>query len=389
MKRLVVLGSTGSVGENTLRLIEGQRSEFQIVGLAANRNAARLLEQARAFDVPVVALGDAAAAAQARSTSGRGAPRVLAGPGAILELLGAVEFDLAVQAITGAAGLPSSHECLRLGKPLALANKESLVIAGELLSQLSATTGAPILPVDSEHSAVYQCVRHEPGSAVRRIYLTASGGPFRDRELDRFESITPEEALRHPNWSMGERITLDSATMMNKAFEIIEAHHLFGLRADQISVLVHRQSIVHSMVVFDDGSMLAQLGIPDMRVPIQVALHHPRRGHFALEPFDPAKFSSLTFSEPDPKRYPALALGPRCLELGGTAGAILNAADEIATQRFLAGEISFPEIARLCAEALEQVPRTAVRSLEQVWEADARGRAFASAWRSTVAGSRR
>jgi len=388
MKRLVILGSTGSVGENTLRLVDGQRTRFKVVGLAAHRNAERLLEQARSFDVPVVALGDASAAERVRSAppspSRAGAPRILAGPDAALELLGAVDFDLAVHAITGAAGLPASHECLRLGKPLALANKESLVIAGELLCELSRSKGAPILPVDSEHSAVYQCVRHEPRSPIRKIYLTASGGPFRDRPLDTFDTITKDEALRHPNWSMGERITIGSATMMNKAFEIVEAHHLFGLRADQISVLIHRQSIVHSMVVFEDASMLAQLGIPDMRVPIQVALHHPERGRFDLEPFDPARFANLTFTEPEAGRYPALALGARCLELGGTAGAILNAADEIATQRFLAGEIAFPEIARLCSEALDAVAIAPAARLDAIWGADARARAFAQSWRSLL-----
>lgn len=388
MKRIVLLGSTGSVGESTLRLVEEQRSQFCVVGLAAHRNARGVLEQARRFEVGVVALSEPAAADEARALAGPVGPRVLGGPNAPVELLGAVPFDLAVHAITGAAGLPASYDCLRQGVPLALANKESLVIAGELLMGLARRSGAPILPVDSEHSAVYQCVRHEPSSAIRRIYLTASGGPFRDRPLDTFDRVTREEALRHPNWSMGERITIGSATMMNKAFEIIEAHHLFGLRADQITVLIHRQSIVHSMVGFEDGSMMAQLGVPDMRVPIQVALHHPARGRFAFEPFEPQKFASLTFSEPERARYPALALGERCLVLGGTSGAILNAADEVATARFLAGEIAFPEIALLCADALDRVAVSDGDSLEAIWDSDARARAFARAWRSSYASAR-
>jgi 1-deoxy-D-xylulose-5-phosphate reductoisomerase len=360
--------------------VREQRGAFEVTGLCAHRNAARLLEQAREFGVPAIALSDeGAASAAADATAGSGI-RLFAGASAPVDLLRAVPFDLAVHAITGAAGLPATHECLSLSRPIALANKESLVIAGEYLCELARVKGVPILPVDSEHSAVFQCVRHEPASTLRKIYLTASGGPFRDRPLDTFDSITPDEALRHPNWDMGERITVGSATMMNKAFEIVEAHHLFGLRAPQIEVLIHRQSIVHSMVEFEDGSMLAQLGVPDMRVPIQVALHHPGRGPSAFEPFDPVKFSSLTFTRPEAERFPALTLGYRCLELGGTSGAVLNAADEVATRRFLDREIGFADIAALCREALDAIPPAPVKSLDSVWEADRAARAFARAW---------
>jgi len=374
MKRLLILGSTGSVGETALSLVEQQRSRFQVVGLAAGKNAARLRAQADSFDVPVVALADPEAA---RSLSAdRGSRRVLSGPGALEALVRTVDCDLVVHAVTGAAGLPASVAALERGLPLALANKESLVIAGEFLMPLARRHGATLLPVDSEHSAIFQCVRFEPKAAIRRIYLTASGGPFRDRPLETFPSITRAEALKHPNWSMGERITIGSATMMNKAFEIVEAHHLFQLRTDQIRVLIHRQSVVHSMVEFEDGSMMAQLGVPDMCVPVQVALHHPERAPMGFEPFDLAKFSNLTFSEPEPQRFPCLALGRKCVELGGTSGAVLNAADEVATQRFLQGEILFPQIATLCEQALAAVPIRAASSLGAILDADAAARAF-------------
>lgn len=382
MKRLVVLGSTGSIGESTLRLVESQRERFQIAGLAARRNGKRLLEQARQFNVPTVALSepDSEPGNTTVAELKHSGKNVIVGPGASAELLSACDFDLVMHGITGAAGLPASYECLRLGKPLALANKESLVVAGELLTNLSIKTGAPILPVDSEHSAIFQCVRFEPKSKIRKIYLTASGGPFRDRALATFDTITRAEALAHPTWNMGERITIGSATMMNKAFEVVEAHYLFNLSPAQIRVLIHRQSIVHSMVEFEDASMLAQLGVPDMRVPIQVALHHPDRAPFALEPFDPIKFSNLTFSEVEPQRYPAVQLGYQTIQLGGTAGAILNASDEIATNRFLENDLPFVDISRLCADALERVAIVKADSLEAILDADRRAREFARAW---------
>jgi 1-deoxy-D-xylulose-5-phosphate reductoisomerase len=388
MKRIVVLGSTGSIGENTLRLVESQRDRFRIAGLAARRNALRLGEQAREFGVQAVALSepdDGGVDTLRNTAGGAGKLQIRTGPGATVELLKSCDFDLVVHGITGAAGLPASHECLRQGKALALANKESLVIAGELLMATAAETGATIIPVDSEHSAIFQCVRHEPASRIRRIYLTASGGPFRDRPLGTFDAITRAEALRHPNWDMGERITVGSATMMNKAFEVVEARHLFHLAADAIRVLVHRQSIVHSMVEFEDGSMMAQLGIPDMRVPIQVALHHPDRAPFGFEPFDPVRFSKLTFESVDEARYPAVALGYRCVHEGGTAGAVLNASDEVATARFLAGDLAFTDIARLCTDALDAIPPQPATSLAAVFDADRRAREFSKAWRPATA----
>ncbi|MBI3820985.1 MAG: 1-deoxy-D-xylulose-5-phosphate reductoisomerase [Planctomycetes bacterium] len=378
MKRIVVLGSTGSIGESTLRLVAEQRNRFKVVGLSARRNAGRLMEQAEAFDVRMVALAEPdAVAGDAKNRLAQGKIKLFGGERSSAELLEAADFDLCIHGITGAAGLPASHACLQKGRALALANKESLVIAGELLLSLSRATGAPILPVDSEHSAIFQCVRHEPRSRIRKIYLTASGGPFRDRALDAFATITRDEALKHPNWDMGERITVGSATMMNKAFEVIEAHHMFQLQSEQIRVLIHRQSIVHSMVEFEDGSMLAQLGVPDMRIPIQVALHHPDRGQFDFEPFDPVRFSNLTFSEAERDRYPCLALGYKCIKLGGTAGAVLNAADEVATQRFLDGSIRFPDIARICEAALREIPIQRADTLAAVFAADARARDFA------------
>lgn len=360
-----------------MRLLASQRAAFEVTGLAAHKNAKRIVAQAQEFGVSTIALSDPAAAADARSLCP--SLRIFAGENAQVELLQNVPFDLCIHGVTGAAGLPTSAECLRLGRTLALANKESLVIAGDFLTALARKSGATIVPVDSEHSAIFQCVRREPTAAIRRIYLTASGGPFLDRDPGTFGSITREEALKHPNWQMGERITIGSATMMNKAFEVIEAHHLFGLTSSQIRVLVHRQSIIHSMVEFLDGSMLAQLGVPDMRVPIQVALHHPDRGFFAFEPFDPVKFSKLTFSEIEPRRFPALALGYRALEAGGTAGAVLNAADEVATQRFLRSEIAFTQIAEICENALDHFSTHAIHSLEDVYAIDRKVREFARA----------
>lgn len=375
MKRIVVLGATGSIGENTLRLVAGQRDQFQVVGLSAHRKESRLLALAREFDVPAVAITSPSAGMQHSPPAP--VKRVFSGDDAAAEMLRQVDFDLCIHGITGAAGLAPSYVCLQKGKALGLANKESLVIAGELLMSVSRAKAAPIIPVDSEHSAIYQCVRHEPRSRIRKIYLTASGGPFRDRALDTFDAITPAEALRHPNWDMGERITVGSATMMNKAFEVVEAHHLFQLQKQQIRVLIHRQSIVHSMAEFEDASILAQLGVPDMRIPIQVALHHPGRGRFDFEAFDPVKFSNLTFADADPGRYPALELGYHCLDAGGTSGAILNAADEVATRRFLDGTLQFTDIARLCRAALERIPIRAADSLQSVFEADQQARNFA------------
>lgn len=366
MKRIAVLGSTGSVGQNALRLIAERPQRFAVAALTANRSGRQLTEQIERYRPTAACLVEPPESA-APPTPGCA---LMHGADGILEALEASRPDLVLNAITGAAGLPASEWTLRHGLPLALANKESLVMAGPYLMRLAAETGATILPVDSEHCALFQCLHGEDRGKVRRIYLTGSGGPFRQRPLDTFASIRVDEALRHPTWDMGPRITIGSATMMNKAFEILEAHWLFGLDSDRISVLIHPQSIVHSMVEFVDGSMLAQLGAPDMRVPILYCLAYPERVNLDFEPFDPARFASLTFEPPDPARYPALALAHQTLRAGGDSGAVLNAADEVMTEQFLQGRVPFPAITDTVAAVLRAHRPGRIDSLDAVLRAD-------------------
>ncbi len=377
MKRLLLLGSTGSIGTQTLDLVSEDPGAFEVVGLAANRSVDLVLEQVARYRPRFVALSDSIAAESLEGRLPKGT-ELFRGPGAVLELIAAAEFDLAVHGMVGAAGLAPSRAVLARGKPLALANKESLVAAGELLMELSRSTGAKILPVDSEHAAIAQCLGDEPASRVRRILLTASGGPFRDTSAERFADLTPAEALAHPNWDMGPRISVGSATLMNKALEVIEAHHLFGLDADRIEVVVHRQSIVHSMVEFVDGSVLAQMGPPDMRGPIHQALHHPQKRPSRLKGFDLELFRELTFEAPDRDRFPALELGFRAVSEGGDAGCVLNAADEIAVAAFLDGRIPFPGVSAIASAALD-APRLRPESIDQVLERDAAAREAAAA----------
>jgi len=369
-KRVAVLGSTGSVGTSTLSLLAGRRDRFEVVALAAGRNERELAEQC-------VRHGPRAACL----VEGGPRPEALApgtawctGPEGILEALEATRPDVVLNAITGAAGLPASEWALSRGTTLALANKESLVMAGPHLMRLARESGATILPVDSEHCAIHQCLAGVRRQDVRKIWLTGSGGPFRTRALDTFATITPEEALRHPTWSMGKRITVGSATMMNKAFEIVEAHWLFDLRPEQIDVVIHPQSIVHSMVELVDGSMLAQLGLPDMRVPILYCLAWPERLPFEFVPFDLTRWRNLEFLPVEPARYPALALGRAVLDRGGDSGAVLNAADEVLTTMFLEREIGFAEIVRGVRSVLEGRPPREVRGIADVTTADAEAR---------------
>lgn len=355
MKSLLLLGSTGSIGVQTLDLVRADPARFRVVGLAARSSAAALLEQAREFRPAAVALLEPTAADEIRDQLPDGC-RLVTGPDAAAQLSDELDYDLAVQGMVGAAGLAPSVRVLERSLPLALANKESLVMAGEQLMELSRSRGAPIIPVDSEHSAIFQCLRGEETRTVRRVYLTASGGALRDLSLAELDGVTPEMALDHPTWKMGPRITVGSATLMNKALELIEMHHLFGLDADRIQVLVHRQSIVHSMVEFHDGSIIAQLGPPDMRGPIHFALHWPDRAPSSLQGFDASLFRELTFEELDRERFPNVELGYRCIEEGSDAGCVLNAADEVAVEAFLAGRIGFQEIARVNRRVLEARP---------------------------------
>ncbi len=356
MKETLVLGSTGSIGTQTLDLAREPGSRIAVTGLAAARSWRPLLEQAREFDVRLLALTDPAAAAAAREHLPRGT-ELFSGPDALLELIEAAPFEVALHGIVGGAGLSASLAVLEQGRRLALANKESLVIAGGHLMAVAAEHGAEIVPVDSEHSAIFQCLRGEDLDRVRCVHLTASGGPFRSTPLKEMRRATPEQALCHPNWSMGPRISIGSATLMNKALEVIELHHLFGLERERIRVVVHPQSVVHSMVEFVDGSVMAQMGPPDMRGPIHYALHHPERTPSSLVGFEIGLFAELTFEEPDLERFPTLALGYRCLEEGGDAGCVLNASDEVTVEAFLAHRIAFGDMHSINARVLDDRPR--------------------------------
>ena len=377
MKSLLLLGSTGSIGTQTLDLVRAAPDAFRIAALAASHSWETVLAQAREFRPAVVALADAAAADRLRPELPAGTA-LLAGAEAAEELAAEADYDLAMQGIVGAAGVRPSQRVLERKKTLALANKESLVVAGAQLMELSRRHDVPIIPVDSEHSAIFQCLRGESIGRVRRIYLTASGGPFRDLPSAEFASITPEMALQHPNWDMGQRVTIGSATLMNKALEVIETHHLFGVEAERIRVLVHRQSVVHSMVEFVDGSVIAQMGPPDMRGPIHFALHWPDRAPTDLRGFDATLFRQLTFEAVDQERFPALELGFRCVAEGSDAGCVLNAADEVAVQAFLEGRIAFQGIVRINRSVLERRPGLD-QDVDALLQADAQARALARA----------
>lgn len=374
MRRLLILGSTGSIGRQCLDILRAYPDRFQPTGLSAQTSWQAVVDVALEFKVPIVALGDPAAAAAARAALPN-AVTVLEGADAATRLCSETEYDLALNGIVGAAGLRPSEAVLKRGLRLALANKESLVIAGKLLMQLARATGAELLPVDSEHCALAQCLAADSVSDVRKVYLTASGGALRDLPTSELHTVTPERALAHPTWEMGPRITIGSATLMNKALEVIEASHLWDLDAEHIGVLLHRQSVVHGMVEFKDGAVMAQLSPPDMRGPIHHALSWPERAENDLVGFDPIAFSKLTFEEPDFERFPALALGYRCVREGGSSGAVLNAADEVAVEAFLAGTIAFNQIVPLVEETLDQHTNWPASDIDSLIEADRAARA--------------
>jgi 1-deoxy-D-xylulose-5-phosphate reductoisomerase len=377
---VAVLGSTGSIGTSTLDVIEAAPDRFSPHLLAAQRSVGKLLEQARRLRPRWVVVTDPAAAATIGAASLPAGTRLAVGADALDDLVRDPAVDRVVSAIVGAAGLRSTWAAVAEGKTVALANKETLVMAGPLVMRLAARTGAAILPVDSEHSAIQQALCSGTGAEVRRIVLTASGGPFRTRPAETFAAITPEEALRHPTWSMGPKITIDSATMMNKALELIEARWLFGVPATKLEVLVHPQSIVHSMVEFVDGSVIAQLSPPDMRLPIQYALSYPRRLPGPARRFDFTRGFTLEFAPPDPARFPALALGHEAASRGGTAGAVLNAANEEAVRGFLAGRLRFTDIAAVCGRVLEAHPFQDDPTIEDIRRLDAWAREEVVTW---------
>ncbi|HIG10230.1 MAG: 1-deoxy-D-xylulose-5-phosphate reductoisomerase [bacterium] len=375
MTRLLLLGSTGSIGTQTLDLVRSPGSGLEVVGLAAGSSWEALAAQAREFRPAFVALADLEAAERLAPELPRGTT-LFSGPDAACQLAREADYRVCMHGMVGARGVLPSVAVLERGKSLALANKESLVVAGELLMQLAAEHGAEIIPVDSEHSAIFQCLRGEDLGRVRRVLLTASGGPFRGRSASELAGVTPAMALEHPNWDMGPRITVGSATLMNKALEVIEVHHLFGLERERIEVVVHPQSLVHSMLEFIDGSVLCQMGPPDMRGPIHYALHHPDRAPLAMTGFDLTLFSELTFEAPDPGCFPALDLGFRCVDEGADSGSVLNAADEVAVEAFLGERIDFQDIPRINAAVLDRRPGLSA-SIEELLEADSHARALA------------
>ena len=364
---VAILGSTGSIGTTALRVLARHSDRFHVAALTSNANARLLAEQAQASGAPFVGL----------VTDGDNVPAGWRqGPAALVEAASLPDARIVLNAVVGSAGLDATLSALRSGKRVALANKETLVMAGELVTSLAAGTGGEIVPVDSEHSAILQCIAGRPSSEVRRLVLTASGGPFRDWDRQQMEHATLADALRHPTWRMGRKITVDSATLANKALEVIEAHFLFGLPYDAIDVVVHPQSIVHSMVEFVDGSVLAQVGVPTMELPVLYALSHPERiPEPAIAPFDPVAASPLTFEQVRLDDFPALRLGIEAGRTGGAATAVFNAANEQAVALFLAGALSFVDIPRAIASALDRLGGLPGGSREALLEADAAARA--------------
>ena len=368
VKRVLVLGSTGSIGEQALEVIAGSET-LMVCGLSAGSNWERLCAQARTSSVGTVALADPAAAE--RAASELDGVRVLAGEEGVRGLIAATQPDLVLNAIVGTAGLGPTIATLSSGVDLALANKESLVVGGDLVTTLAEATGAEILPVDSEHSALHQLIADQPPGAVERLVLTASGGPFRGRSD--LSGVTPADALAHPTWAMGGRITVDSATLMNKGLEVIEAHHLFGVAYPLIDVVVHPQSIVHALVELSDGAHLAHLGAPDMRVPISFALHRPDRPPVTA-PIDLAALGQLTFEQPDVETFACLRLAREAGSTGGNAPCVLNAADEVAVEAFLDERIPFTAIPEVIAGALEEIDPQPFAHFEELFECDTSAR---------------
>lgn len=367
MKNIVILGSTGSIGQSTLDVVAANPDRFRVKALAAGANHELLLEQIKLFSPEAVSMSDPAAADKVRGAvdidvfSGvQGAERIAAWDG----------VDFVVSAIVGAAGLSPTLAAIRKGRDIGLANKETLVVAGDLVMDEAKKSGSAMLPVDSEHSAVFQCLEGRPLESVKRVVLTASGGPFSGRKRDELDSITPEAALKHPSWSMGRKISIDSATLMNKGLEVIEAHYLFGMAPSRIGVVVHPQSIIHSMVEFVDNSLIAQLSVPDMRGAIAYAMSYPDRLDNVMEPLDLAALGQLTFKEPDMESFPCLRHAFDALKEGGTMPAVLNAANEVAVEGFLDGRIGFMDIPRVIGDTMQKYNANgAAGSLEDVLEA--------------------
>lgn len=369
MKKVFVLGSTGSIGINCLNVISNLSNDFEVSCLTVNTNTDLLLEQIKKFKPKVVVVRDEKAAKNISEKIPKNCG-LLTGEAGLIKAATEAEYDIFMGALVGFAGLAPTIEAVKRGKRIALANKETLVVAGEIVTKLVLENSAEIIPVDSEHSAIYQCLIGENLNEVEKLILTASGGPFRDKDKSFLENATVDEALNHPNWKMGSKITIDSATMMNKGLEVIEAHWLFGLPAEKIEVVIHPQSIIHSMIQFVDGSIKAQLGLPDMKLPIQYALTFPERVQNNFERTNLPKIGSMTFFEPDLNKFECLKLAFDALNAGGTAPCILNAANEVAVSKFLHKQIKFSHIPLLINKALDKVESVLSPDLGTIFECD-------------------
>lgn len=373
-KKIAILGSTGSIGTQTIEVIEKQRDSFEIALLTAGNNARLLIEQARRTQPATVVIGNKDLYPVVRDALADLPVKVFAGPESILQTVQLEDIDMVVTALVGAVGLQPTMAAIKAGKTIALANKETLVMAGEQVSALARQYGVNLLPVDSEHSAIFQCLQGEWHNPVEKIFLTASGGPFRGMKHADLASIQPEEALRHPNWTMGAKITIDSATMMNKGLEMIEARWLFHLSPAQIEVVVHPQSIIHSMVQFEDGSIKAQMGLPDMKLPIQFALGYPKRLRSEFPRFDFMQHPQLTFEAPDEQAFPGLALARVAMEKGGNLPCVMNAANEIAVCLFLERKIGFNDIPRYIEQVMGSCSFIEKPTIDQLLQSDREAR---------------
>ena len=376
VRSVTILGSTGSVGCNTVDLVEREPEKFRVEALVANRNVAKLAEQARALKAKLAVVSDESAYQDLKEALAGTGIEAAAGQQAVIDAA-ARPADWVMASIVGAAGLQPTLAAVKRGATIGLANKETLVCAGSLVMKAVEDHGATLVPVDSEHSAIYQVFDFEQKDQIDKIILTASGGPFRTKTTEQMRSMTPEQAVAHPNWSMGAKISVDSATMMNKGLELIEAYHLFGLPESRIDILVHPQSVIHSLVSYHDGSVLAQLGTPDMRTPIAYALAYPRRMATPGKRLNLSEISQLTFEAPDPVRFPALRITRAALKAGGGAPTILNAANEVAVQSFLNRSIGFLDIARVVEETVSALNDTAIGTLDDILALDTQARRMA------------
>lgn len=377
-KQIAILGSTGSIGTQALEVIAEHPDLYEVYALTANNQVERLIEQARRFNPDSVVIANEEKYAQLKEALADLPIKVYAGSNALAEIVQAQPINIVLTAMVGYAGLKPTIAAIQAGKAIALANKETLVVAGELINELAQQYHTPILPVDSEHSAIFQCLAGEAGNSIEQVILTASGGPFRTFTPEQLQTVSKAQALKHPNWQMGAKITIDSATMMNKGFEVIEAKWLFGVKPEQIKVVVHPQSIIHSMVQFEDGAVKAQLGMPDMRLPIQYAFSYPDRIHASFERLDFRVYNQLTFEEPDTRRFPNLALAYEALRQGGNMPCILNAANEIMVAAFLQDHVGFFTMSRIIEQTMQQVSFIPKPTYEDYVATDAEARKTAA-----------